>query len=334
MINLSLGGLRDPNDPRRDSYSPAEAAAVRDAVAHGAVVVAAVGNGDQAPSQPWPYASYPAALPHVIGVSALNQDGSVPDFSNRDPLLNDIAAPGVDIISTFPRSLTAARPACPDQGYSDCAADAYRFAQGTSFAAPLVSAAAADLLSIDPSLQPDQVSFLLERNADDVGPADACPACGAGRDALTGWGRLDIAKAIATLRAGQIPPADRFEPNDEAGNQAYPLYGAQRRVSATVDFWDNPIDVYRVYLRRGQAISATLEGGSATALSLWNPGTITVSGAGASRRNLAVRAGGNGSLKRLAYTARQAGWYYLDVAASAPSFTAYTLAFTKPAIPR
>ena len=85
MINLSLGGLRDPKNPSRDTYSPLEAAAVDYAAAKGVVLVAAVGNSDQAPTSPWPYASYPAALPHVVGVSSLTRDGSVSSFSDRDP---------------------------------------------------------------------------------------------------------------------------------------------------------------------------------------------------------------------------------------------------------
>lgn len=119
VINLSLGGVRDPEDPRHDSFSALEADAVAYAVRKGAVVVAAVGNGDQAPEQPWRYASYPAALPHVLGVSALAKDGSVPAFSNRDVLYNDIAAPGDELFSTLPRGLTAPRPTCLAQGYSE-----------------------------------------------------------------------------------------------------------------------------------------------------------------------------------------------------------------------
>ena len=94
VINLSLGGLRDPRDRRRDTYSPVEQEAIEYAYAHGAVVVAAVGNGDQAPTTPWDFASYPAALPHVIGVSALAQDGSVPAFSNRDQTSTTSPRPG------------------------------------------------------------------------------------------------------------------------------------------------------------------------------------------------------------------------------------------------
>ena len=54
---MSLGGVRDPLDPSRDTYSPLEAAAVAYAVKRDVVVVAAVGNGDQAPTTPWRFAS-------------------------------------------------------------------------------------------------------------------------------------------------------------------------------------------------------------------------------------------------------------------------------------
>ncbi len=47
VINLSLGGVRDPLDPELDTYSPLEQAAIDYAYAKGAVVVAAVGNADR-----------------------------------------------------------------------------------------------------------------------------------------------------------------------------------------------------------------------------------------------------------------------------------------------
>ena len=82
-------------------------------------MVAAVGNGEGAPKLPWRYASYPAALPHVIGVGAAAQDGSVPDFSNGDPIYDDVTAPGAAILSTVPRDLSTDRPDVV-QGYSVC----------------------------------------------------------------------------------------------------------------------------------------------------------------------------------------------------------------------
>ena len=78
IVNMSLGGLRDPRNSGRDTYSRREEEAIRYAVRRGVVVVAAVGNGDQAPSTPWDFASYPAALPHVLGVSALARSGAAP----------------------------------------------------------------------------------------------------------------------------------------------------------------------------------------------------------------------------------------------------------------
>src|SRR5581483_9736270 len=120
VINLSLGGVRDPLDPQLDTYSPLEQAAVEYAYSKGAVVVAAVGNGPQSPATPWDFAHYPAALPHVIGVSAMRQDGSIPAYSNRDAVFNDIAAPGDNIFSTIPRDLSDPPATCADGPYSDC----------------------------------------------------------------------------------------------------------------------------------------------------------------------------------------------------------------------
>ena len=94
MINLSLGGVRDPDDEALDTFSPPERDAIAYATSKGVVVVSAVGNGDEAPTKPWRFADWPSALPHVIGVGALRPDGSVPAFSNRDPLFVDLAAPG------------------------------------------------------------------------------------------------------------------------------------------------------------------------------------------------------------------------------------------------
>ena len=53
MINLSLGGVRDPHDPRIDTFSPLERDAVAYAYSKGVVVVVAVGNGPDSPATPW-----------------------------------------------------------------------------------------------------------------------------------------------------------------------------------------------------------------------------------------------------------------------------------------
>jgi subtilisin family serine protease len=332
VINMSLGGLRDPLDPSRDTYSPLEADAIAHAVENDVVVVAAVGNSDQAPQQPWRYASYPAALPHVLGVSAVARDGSVPAFSNRDALFNDIAAPGQEIVSTFPRALTAStRPSCLEQGYSLCASEEYRSAEGTSFAAPQVSAAAASLIATRPELSADQVTALLTRSAVDAAAATGCKQCLPGRDELSGWGRLDVTAAIQNALAGPAFPGDIFEPNDDAGKRAYTLWGPRRRVTATLDYWDDQNDVYRVYLRRGQTLYASLVGPrrTDTTLALWGPETFEIDDL--AQQDLRVRLSSRpGPNEHLAYRAPAAGFHYVHVKLSAEGGPgAYRLSLVK-----
>jgi subtilisin family serine protease len=329
VINLSLGGVRDPRSPLRDTYSRAEADAVAYAYQKGAVLVAAVGNGDEAPSTPWPYASYPAALPHVLGVSAISRAGAVPAFSNRDRIYNDIAAPGQDIFSTFPRDLTAMRPSCPDQGYSDCGTDDYRHPEGTSFAAPQVSAAAALLIALDPVLRPEQVTALLEQTADDANASNGCRACPLLRDTLTGWGRLNIAKAIAAL-SGPLPSIDRYESNDDAGVHAHTVFGTGGNLDATLDYYDDQVDVYRLRLMKNQHFSAKLTGpiGTNADLVLWKPGTQRVDDL-RSQRLRAAQSTHRGASEQIAFRAPKTGWYFLEAKMTAPGGGAYTLAFAK-----
>src|SRR4029453_15727202 len=187
------------------------------------------------PREPGRYASWPAALPHVLGVGAFTRSGSSPSFSNRDAVYNDIAAPGQEIISTFPRMLTAKRHACEEQGYSLCGPDEHRFAEGTSFAAPQVSAAGAAGLGAH---RAPAGGASLERAAIDANAWDGCRACPLGRDPYTGWGRLDVSAALAALE-GPLPARDSFEPNDDAGRAAYTLWGPKRRVEGSLDFWDD-----------------------------------------------------------------------------------------------
>lgn len=331
VINMSLGGVRDPLDPDRDTFSPLESAAIAYAVSRGVVVVAAVGNSDQAPETPWRYASYPAALPHVLGVSALARDGSAPVYSNRDAIYNDIAAPGEEVVSTLPRALTAESPACPEQGYSLCGPDEYREAEGTSFAAPQVSAAAATLLAVRPSLRPEQVTAILEHAAVDSTPANGCGRCLYLRDSFTGWGRLDVAAALEAL-AEPLPPADAYEANDDAGERAYRLFfrGASRRLAATLDYWDDQDDVYAVRLRAGQALYAGLKGdrGLDLSLAVWSPETESVDDL--RRQELRVRESSRpGAREYLAYRAPAEGWYFLHVKLAAPGGGRYRLTLVK-----
>jgi hypothetical protein len=325
VINVSLGGLRDPQDPFSTGYSKIEQLAIDDAIANGVLVVAAVGNNKYAPVKPWKYASYPAALPHVVGVGSYGRSGDVSTFSNQDPVFVDLAAPGEEMFSVLPRTLTSKNTNCDEQGYSSCGPKEYRHAAGTSFSAPQVSAAAATLFSLDPTLTADQVSWLLERSATPASLSNGCPDCPPGRNALSGWGKLNIAAAVRALRADEQPLSDRFEPNDDIVI-GHAIHGRKTRFRATVDYWDDTTDVYRIKLRRGQRVTMVARPSANLALSvaLWKPALGSLADA---RPKFRVRrdANGAGVVDRFKYRARKTGWYSLQVSATRAGFGSYSL---------
>jgi thermitase len=116
VINVSLGSGA--------GCSPLEDAAAY-AWAHGALIVAAAGNGAG------DYPVYPAVYAHVIAVGATDNQDRRASFSEYGSYFVDLAAPGVRIITTFPTYAN-------DSGVED-----YGYDSGTSLSAPLVAGAAA-----------------------------------------------------------------------------------------------------------------------------------------------------------------------------------------------
>src|SRR5207253_1131894 len=211
--------------------------------------------------------------------------------------------------------LDISRPLCLGNAYSDCGPFEFRDAIGTSFAAPQVSAAAALLIGQDPSLRPDDVSWLLERSATDARPSTGCSTCPAGRDAYTGWGRLDIASALTLLGdSAALPPPDGYEPNDNAGPWAR-QFGPPRTITATLDYWDDQVDVYAITLAKGERLYTRLSPlmPAQTTLVLWKPGTKDVNGLHLALENEAARSLAVGTQQRIAFTVPAGGLYYLEV---------------------
>ncbi|MCU1429151.1 MAG: peptidase and in kexin sedolisin [Actinomycetia bacterium] len=132
VINMSLGG----------PPSQAVGDAVRYAQAHGALVVAAAGN------EGWTFPEYPAAYDGVLAVAATTHTDHIATFSNRGSWV-DIAAPGVDILSTTLAGNVAT----------------YAELDGTSFSAPQVSATAALLLAANPCISSADIATRLEATA-------------------------------------------------------------------------------------------------------------------------------------------------------------------------
>jgi subtilisin family serine protease len=145
VINLSVAGPPDA----------LVAALVVVAVRSGALVVAAAGNGGKRGP-----AAYPAALPEVLAVTAIDARLRLARIATRGDYV-DLAAPGVEL-------------ACLSSG------GGRTLATGTSFAAPQVSAAAALLLELDPSLSEAQIRELLLASARDAGARGPDPGFGAG----------------------------------------------------------------------------------------------------------------------------------------------------------
>jgi hypothetical protein len=157
IINVSLGG---------PEHSQVLCAAVSAAVSRGKLVVAAAGNFGQT-------VYYPAACPGALAVGATDWDDNPAAFTNPGARV-DLSAPGVGILSLWPR------PRLPGSGYAT--------RSGTSQAAPHVAAAAALVWARWPQLSADGVKAQLQGSVKDIGLP--------GRDDESGWGRLDLARAV------------------------------------------------------------------------------------------------------------------------------------------
>ncbi|NYD22309.1 S8 family serine peptidase [Kineococcus aurantiacus] len=161
VVNLSLGG---------ETSNRTTAAVVQWAISRGVVVVASAGNSGDTGNP----LEYPASYDGVVSVSASTTSGAAAPWAQHNPLV-DLSAPGEDIPVGEP--LTGG-------------AHPYALATGTSFSAPMVSAAAALLTAVAPQADVATVEAWLRGSA-------APQPWAAGY----GTGMLDVAAAVATARA-------------------------------------------------------------------------------------------------------------------------------------
>lgn len=152
VLNLSFAGGSDPIVDRL----------VQAAVQRGIVVVASAGNaGPGAPP------AYPAALPGVIAVTAVDKGENVFSRANRGDYI-DLSAPGVGILTTAPR-------------------DAFHVSSGTSLATAHATGVIALLKSLNPGFNPES----LNHTATDLGSP--------GRDSDYGFGLINTVRALSAL---------------------------------------------------------------------------------------------------------------------------------------
>jgi subtilisin family serine protease len=172
IINLSLGGILEPAQVAliQPTFTAARAA--------GILVVAASGNSGS------PIMEYPAGLHGVVSVAAVDGTDIQADFSTFNRGV-DIAAPGVDIMSTT--------------------AGAYEAESGTSMASPHVAGVAALIWSARPGLGVAELETVLRMSAADLGDP--------GRDDVYGSGRVDAEAALSEAVPSPLPdlePAPGF----------------------------------------------------------------------------------------------------------------------------
>lgn len=195
VVNVSIGVTED---------SPQLRAAVQNALASDAVIVAAVGPGSE---------SYPAALPGVLAVGALNANGTPLVGEHRTGVL--VSAPG-------------GRMAVPAAGYSD----ALTTMQGADLAAPYVSGVAALILSFRPALHNWQVVKRLETTADQpVANSSAAPGTPGSLDPVTGYGLVDPYRAVSEDLPDELRPDPSNGPGDVVSPADAALPGHDRAAS-------------------------------------------------------------------------------------------------------
>jgi serine protease len=240
IINLSLGS--------QNPCSITEQLAIDAAVAAGAVVVASAGNDAMEGI------SAPASCNNVIAVAATSRQGSETCYTNVGANV-DLSAPGGNdgadgctgndfILSTGNNGTTVA------------GGGIYEFVMGTSFAAPLVSGAAALMRAVDGSLTPTSIETILKNTARAFPTPNIHDGFGHCTTSRCGAGILDIFGAVTAAANGgldSVPNPFGFEDRNNVEPGTPVVSG-----SATITGIDTPAPIR---INRGEY---SIDGGSYT----------------------------------------------------------------------
>lgn len=288
VVNLSLGS--QVKNPLLDRMIAVTQSA-------GVLVVAAAGNSRQLGSP----LEYPASDPHVVTVGATDSNNQ-PTFYTSGSQHVDLAAPGDLVWAAIPVTADPAK---------------YEQVQGTSFASPIVAAAADWVWTVRPTLDWTQVAEVLRASAQDLYTP--------GFDPFSGFGRLNIP---AALTVAPVAP-DPQEPNEDISyvrpggflhRSVKPLTAVRRKngsVTARLDFGDDPRDVYRLWVPGRHSASVALQpNGGDVDLALWGPktGSVLESGQALRRdaRGISERFGSKRERLRVKNTAKKGAYFYVE----------------------
>jgi hypothetical protein len=162
VINLSLGSTY---------YSPLAEKVYECVYQNGSLVVAAAGNSNSFERH------YPSGYNYVLSVGAIDYEGERARFSNLGADV-DIAAPGVQILSTYPiKKLIDAEKRI---FLARTSKDPYLELNGTSMSTPHVSGVASLLISTNPKFDQDELYARLLLGAKPLGSVPTNEPLGAG----------------------------------------------------------------------------------------------------------------------------------------------------------
>ena len=280
VINMSLGGVRDPLDP-----GPRHVLAARGR--RGRVCGLERRRRRRGGRQLGPGSDEPVEVRELPGGAAARPRRQRDDRDRRrfrrsrteTSSTTTSPHPACEILSVLPRPLTARFPSCSEQGYSSCGPDEYREAQGTSYAAPQVAAAAAVLLSLRPTLRPEQVTKILQETAVDLSADHRLQRVRRGPGRVLGMGAARRRGGDRSAREAASRAATSTRRTTTSGPARTPVSGSNRRVYAAVDFWDDQDDVYAIRLERNQPVYVGLTGSDRTvdlSLAFWLPQTRSI----------------------------------------------------------
>ena len=197
-INASYGGGGGSNGDTMDQ-------AIQKLGDKGVVFCAAAGNDgkniDNHPSYP---ASYDAT--NIITVAASDQNDELASFSNYGKKTVEVAAPGTNILSTFP-------------------GNKYAYLQGTSMATPQVVGTVALLASLKPDSSVSDRIKAIVHSVDKKGSLT---------DKVSSKGRVNVNKAAIALDGGEIPNTPPVA-NDDSAETKY-------ETKVTIDVLSNDSD--------------------------------------------------------------------------------------------
>jgi serine protease len=230
VLSISLGGSGSCDSTTQN--------AINSARSRGASVVVAAGNSNANAAN-----FSPANCSGVVTVAAVGRNGGKASYSNFGATV-EVAAPGGSggansVLSTL------------NSGTQGPGSDSYALYNGTSMATPHVSGVVALMLSVKPTLTPDQVTSILQSTARSF-PA-TCSQCGSGI--------VNANAAVDAAIGGTTPPdpppgSAEVEPNNS--RTASQLVSTDNTTLNGTIGSTSDTDYFRVSLPAGATLVSTL----------------------------------------------------------------------------